>query len=802
NYIATNLDSSVREIEGVLIQINATATLVGKNITSGVIPKLSDNKNFEFITIRFRSHTEKSLSPNQTFLQTIRQHSDFNFTDKSETIIGKYAQGQENNYWSIFKKNQLSGNKHKTYILVFDQFEELFTYPQALIDEFKQGFAEIILENQYPAFFDDFEDAVFDNKEKIPKEEIDLLYSNINIKTVFAMRSDRLSELNNFADKITDIQKVFYELQPLDKEQAEQAIVNPANQEGNFDSKPFTYEKAALKKIINALTKKDKIETTQLQIVCQRLEDNIIAAKKTDAIISEKDIPAFEDIFRDFYHDATSKVNIEERDKVRKFIEDQLIIDSRRISLDILVCQKHVNLKTLKKLVDTRLLRAEPNTTGGFSYELSHDTLVPPITEIAKKRRDEEEKERLREKQRRQIRIITLAIVVSVVSIGVAVFGLMMWQKAEKQTKIANNMLLDKAVSIRLSNSEPYKNKNRNVVLQSIRKLDLSNLNLKELPNDIILCENLTELNLAGNDALNLDIAFSLLAKLPIKKLSLNYIKINWLPSEILLSQNLSALIIDLDESADMYQIIETLSQLTNLDTLYIGNCSYLPNNISKLNQIKFISISGNRSYKFDLIPEFFKLDMLREAYFFDLIIDSIPDEISQLSNLEAFSMSNSDGNLPSFDIKYIPKSLSSLHKLRKVNFYGNKGFPFSELCETFSDYPRDIIITNNENTNDRLNNRLMIILSLDVINDDILKVINLKEMIIADDSLMSLPSYMYKLHNLEHMTLFLPKLNLTHEISNLKNLKSLVIIGTNFSNEKKSKLESWFKDTNCEIVW
>lgn len=33
NYIATNLDSSVREIEGVLIQINATATLVGKNIT-------------------------------------------------------------------------------------------------------------------------------------------------------------------------------------------------------------------------------------------------------------------------------------------------------------------------------------------------------------------------------------------------------------------------------------------------------------------------------------------------------------------------------------------------------------------------------------------------------------------------------------------------------------------------------------------------------------------------------------------------------------------------------------------------
>ncbi len=37
NYIATNLDSSVREIEGVLIQINATATLVGKNITIDLV---------------------------------------------------------------------------------------------------------------------------------------------------------------------------------------------------------------------------------------------------------------------------------------------------------------------------------------------------------------------------------------------------------------------------------------------------------------------------------------------------------------------------------------------------------------------------------------------------------------------------------------------------------------------------------------------------------------------------------------------------------------------------------------------
>ncbi len=40
NYIATNLDNSVREIEGVLIQINATASLVGKEINIELVKSI------------------------------------------------------------------------------------------------------------------------------------------------------------------------------------------------------------------------------------------------------------------------------------------------------------------------------------------------------------------------------------------------------------------------------------------------------------------------------------------------------------------------------------------------------------------------------------------------------------------------------------------------------------------------------------------------------------------------------------------------------------------------------------------
>ena len=116
------------------------------------------------------------------------------------------AKEQRENHWSVFKKKQLSGNKHKTYVLIFDQFEELFTYPENQISEFKQQFAEIVIPNKLPQFFDNFENEIFEHKSEINKTDIDLLYTPIDIKAVFSMRSDRLSELNLLADKISDIQ--------------------------------------------------------------------------------------------------------------------------------------------------------------------------------------------------------------------------------------------------------------------------------------------------------------------------------------------------------------------------------------------------------------------------------------------------------------------------------------------------------------------------------------------------------------------------------------------------------------------
>ena len=461
-------DDDIKELSN-LIFIERKVLLYSKSgygktslLNAGVIPELEKNKGFEFIKVRFRAYNKENPPPEPgiSFLQEVKLHTDFKQIDNSKTIIDQYAPKHNNEYWSVFKKNQLLGNNKKTYILIFDQFEELFSYPEEQIDKFKKSFAEIIHSNKLPVFFEELEDQIFENKEKVKKEDADLLYEAINIKAVFSIRSDRMSELNYLADRITDIQKVFYELQPLKTEQARQAIVNPAEREGDFESPPFSYESKAIDKIINELTDggEQKIETTQLQIVCQRIEENIIVKTHGRAsqrenqqglVITEKDIPDFKDIFLVFYNDSVSKVKTDEHKTVNKFIEDQLIIDGRRISLDQFVCHRYVKQETLQALVDNYFLRAERNSTEGISYELSHDTLIEPIEEVALGRR-EKEKDRKRRRRFMIIGSVSLGIVAVLLGLAFTFYG--MYQKAEiakneaekaqieaeKQTTIAN----------------------------------------------------------------------------------------------------------------------------------------------------------------------------------------------------------------------------------------------------------------------------------------------------------------------------------------------------------------------------
>jgi hypothetical protein len=397
-----------------LIQVEKKVLLYSKSglgktslLEAGVIPELPGN--YFPISIRLFAYSKGAVSPVQRVIHAL-QKAVGELNQLPETILDKLSDDSpKDTLWFYFKKLQLAALSNDTdeppkiYLLVLDQFEELFSYPANQIEEFKNQFYELTEVRVPQAITLSLARARRQNRDLFNEEILNELNKETSVKTVFAIRSDRLSLLNRLSDKIRDIQSVFYEIKPLDNEQAKQAVVKPAGDpDEGFETRPFRFSSEAIEKIIVELSDNgtQNIETTQLQIVCSRIEE-IADNKRWDINAGElipievEDLPEFKNIFLNFYNDSINKIPVEARPNAKRLVEDELIRNKQRISLDEEICKENVSDKNLQKLVDTHLLRAERNSFGRFSYELSHDTLVEPILESQKEYRREQERIRL-----------------------------------------------------------------------------------------------------------------------------------------------------------------------------------------------------------------------------------------------------------------------------------------------------------------------------------------------------------------------------------------------------------------------
>jgi hypothetical protein len=326
----------------------------------------------------------------------------------------------------------------------------LLTY----LEEFKRQLAELL----YTALPRDYSEAL-DNPnlldEPLTDQEIDLLYKPLRVKAVFAIRSDQMSVLNELTSHLPNILKVFYELKALSPAQARQAIVNPAQFAGDFATPTFTYAPDALEKLLHELTdeRNREVDTAQLQILLQHIERKVVAQGQ-QTHIAAADLGDLRAVYENYYRDRINELpDRTERERACELIEERLIAEGRRVSYDIALCLQMVKRETLDRLVEARLLRREPNSLGSYSYELSHDTLVAPVSEARAQRRQAEalreaqekaEKDRIeKEKTARQLRIVRslliAAVVALVVAIGAGYYAFEQKKEADKQTQIAIN---------------------------------------------------------------------------------------------------------------------------------------------------------------------------------------------------------------------------------------------------------------------------------------------------------------------------------------------------------------------------
>ena len=276
-----------------------------------------------------------------------------------------------------------------------------FLTPAEQISEFRDNLAELLYTKVPHRYRDIIRLKQADKSSQLTSEQLEVIYTPPTIKVIFGIRSDKLHYLSQLSGHIPTILSHCFELAPLSRTQAQDAIYNPAlsRMEG-FESPRFDYTPEAVEKIITFLSKdySAPIESFQLQIICHALERKVLKEQLTE--ITADDIGDLQSLITDYYQNQLATIsNSSDRKKAQRLIEDGLIFEAeeRRVSLYKGQIEKEFGVggPLLEQLIKTRLLRAERLPDGGEAYELSHDSLVKSILKVKNNRQVEQEKEQL-----------------------------------------------------------------------------------------------------------------------------------------------------------------------------------------------------------------------------------------------------------------------------------------------------------------------------------------------------------------------------------------------------------------------
>jgi hypothetical protein len=387
-----------------LILIRQMIVLYGKSgygksslINAGIIPKLKQEESIIYFSVRFNHYSEKEKNLNQTPSETIKQKLSENIQIEHSNILDNLVP-HNNSFWYLLKQNQLK-HKNADYIIFFDQFEELFSYPKEQITQFSEELSELLYEKLpfiYKKRINELEKI-----NPISDEDYEFLNHKPEVKVIFSIRSDRMALLNVLKDHHPSILQNSYELHALSANDAKSAIIEPARLPQNigFITPDFEFTDKAIDKIISSIANPQdgKIEAATLQIVCRFVEENLLKETKSNTI-DDEELGNITDVFQQYYQGILDKLSVTEKEQAQKLIEDELIEGNRRnpLSENYIKSKFGISENLLLALEESSLLKKERDGRGTIIYEVSHDSLIGAINKIAEdRRRHEEEKKRL-----------------------------------------------------------------------------------------------------------------------------------------------------------------------------------------------------------------------------------------------------------------------------------------------------------------------------------------------------------------------------------------------------------------------
>jgi tetratricopeptide (TPR) repeat protein len=323
-----------------------------------------------------------------------------------------------------------------TPVLVFDQFEEIFTLHDAAfrgelaseLGALATGIAPKRLSSDQanaPGFA------------KAPE-----------VKIVVSLREEYVGALHELSAAIPGLFHERLRLAPLKEDEAREAITGPAQLKAEpgeqpYWSPPFDFDPAALDSMIVFLKgTSGVIEPFALQLCCQHAE--AVAHDKASAnesfvkltLADFEGAKDFESVLNSFYRNTLNKLPFSMRNRAEELCEHGLLDrDGRRLTLEEGQIHRDYGLEaeTLDILAQERLVRREPRLESVF-YEISHDQLANSICESRG--------DKLPRKTRRQLWFAGItALVIVFFLLGLTLFINDQLQTADREREKAEALL-------------------------------------------------------------------------------------------------------------------------------------------------------------------------------------------------------------------------------------------------------------------------------------------------------------------------------------------------------------------------
>jgi WD40 repeat protein len=347
-------------------------------IQAALVPRLRSRLD-PLPIIRLDRMPNVSDRPTNRYLLSAFQSLESRFP-QSERLTDEQLSGQTFAGY-LSQRLTLSGAKEtaKFPLLVFDQFEELFTLNRFDWKE-KEDFLRQLGQALGGSTARHEDEEAVDERVKTPPTW-----------GLLSMREDYVAELEPFLELIPTGLAYRYRLEPLERNQAIEAVRGPAGEYFREDAAELLVDN--LRKLRAQTPRGEEkweegrfVEPVHLQVVCQRLWDKIVKVEErpialgdvvTSEHASEVDVALSAYYDRELEH-AVHETGVRERD-LRDWIQQELIT---RTKIRTKTLREPASMGTLdaavKLLIKGHVLRID--VAGDREWiELSHDRLINPV---------------------------------------------------------------------------------------------------------------------------------------------------------------------------------------------------------------------------------------------------------------------------------------------------------------------------------------------------------------------------------------------------------------------------------------